>query len=291
MALMMMQAAGCAQKFHFVDGDGYRDLLYDEKPVWRDMIKYDPADHVGTYKAFKHVFAFDSDDFITKGAGGKYPHHRGIFFGYKTQHGDFWHCPDVSQRHVRHLSDERLATPLAARSTQIVEWIAKDGAAVVRDTRQVTTTQISDTHYVLDFDITVEALTDDPIQLGGDAHHAGFHFRAAQEVAEGEGSATYIRPEGAKHIGNDIWENCDWIHATFPVKGKTYAVTHFDAPTNPRPIQYSSRPYGRFGSFFKGEVAKSKPLKLRYRIIVRDGGNVLTNEQLAREYKQFSDRD
>ena len=37
---------------------------------------------------------------ITKGPGGRYTHHRGIYFGFnKTAYGDFWHCPDVSQRH------------------------------------------------------------------------------------------------------------------------------------------------------------------------------------------------
>ena len=35
-----------------------------------------------------------------------------------------------------------------------------------------------------------------------------------------------------------------------------------DAPTNPRPIRYSTRPYGRFGSFFEAELG-DEPLPLR----------------------------
>lgn len=290
--LLFVAAAGCGQKgsqFRFVDGDGYRDLFHGDTPVWRDMIDYDPADHANTFKNFKHVYAFDGNGFITKGSGGKYTHHRGIFFGFKTQFGDFWHCPDCSERHVKYLAEREMVGKDVARDAEVTEWIAKDGRAVVRDTREVTTRWISPTHWAMDFDITVEAMTDESIQLGGDAHHAGFHFRAAQEVNDvKESAAQYIRPDGSKLVKDDIWENEDWCHATFSVGGKKYAVTHFDAPTNPRPIQYSSRPYGRFGSFFITQVAKGTPLKLRYRIVVRDGNTPLTKEQLASEYADFS---
>ena len=57
---------------------------------------------------------------------------------------------------------------------------------------------------------------------------------------------------------SDTWENGDWVHCAFTVQGRAYGVSHFDAPTNPRPNRYSTRPYGRFGSFFESEVAKDK---------------------------------
>jgi hypothetical protein len=296
LALLLATAGVCrGATYRFVDGDGYRDLLVDDKPIWRDMIKYDPADRENTYKPYKHMYGFGGDgEFITKGAGGTHPHHRGIFLGFKTQFGDFWHCPDVTQRHVKYLSDREMAGPDSARDAQVIEWVGKDDKPVVRDTREITTRVVSPTDIIMDFDITLEALTDDPIDLGGDAHHAGFHFRAAQEVHSTNaksmgGSATYISSSGAKLTKNDVWENCDWTHMMFPIKDRKYALTHFDAPTNPRPIQYSLRPYGRVGSFFTGKLTKGAPLKLRYRLRLRDGASAISAEQLAAEYKEYSD--
>ena len=220
------------------------------------MLKYDPADRANTFKPYKHVFGFnDPQTFITKGPGGLYTHHRGIFFGFKAFHGttllgDFWHCPDVTERHVKYLDDRQLLGEVIARDASVTDWVAKDEKAVVRDTREVTTWRISPTDLVMDFTISVENLTDETIKLGGDAHHAGFHFRAAQEVAdaptaEGKkgGGAAYIRSDGATLKNNDIWENENWAHMTFAIKGHPYAVTHFDSPANFRPIQYSTRPY------------------------------------------------
>jgi hypothetical protein len=294
--------------FHFEDGEGYRDLRYGTAGVLRDMIAYDPARRSDTFKPYTHVFRFPAssgdpaapttspaDEFITKGPGGKYPHHRGIYLGWnKTQFGDFWHCPEGSQRHVKYLQAREFAGPVAARQAEVVEWVTKDETPVVRDTRELTVWRVSPTAYLLDYDITVEALTDEPVKLDGDAHHAGFHFRAAQEVADAKGpdgkagAATFTKPAGAKLIKDDVYSGCDWTHMAFSVKGKPYAVTHMDAPTNPRPIEYSLRPYGRFGSFFKATVEKDQPLKLRYRLIVRDGGQRIAPDQLAAEYKDFA---
>ncbi|MEO6436642.1 MAG: DUF6807 family protein [Tepidisphaeraceae bacterium] len=274
-----------SQGFRFKDGDGVRDLLYGNTPVWRDMIKYDPADHANTFKPFQHIYApgGGEGDFITKGADGKYPHHRGIFFGFKAHDGDnllgdFWHCPDVSQRHVKYLTEAEFVGPIAARCAAVTDWIGKDGkTAVVRDTRTETTWRVSPDTLLLDYEISIESLIGKPIKLEGDAHHAGFHFRAAQEVAQTkgvdgkEGSATYLRPATAKHMGNDIWSDCAWTICAFDVKGKHYEVTLLDHQSNPRPTTFSTRPYGRFGAFFTADVQRGSSLRVRYRVIIRSG--------------------
>src|SRR5688500_4156610 len=103
--------------FRFVDGDGYRDLFFGDKPIYRYMTKYDPADRDNTFKPFHHLYGMHDEGFITKGPGGLYTHHRGLFFGYKTQHGDFWHCRDgVSQRHQRFLPEREQVDEKSARA-------------------------------------------------------------------------------------------------------------------------------------------------------------------------------
>jgi hypothetical protein len=269
--------------FRFTAGEGSRDLLLGETPVWRDMVKYDPADRDATYKVYTHVFATSGDGFITKGPGGKYPHHRGIFFGFKafdgqTPLGDYWHCPDVTQRHVKYLTDREFTGPVAARVASVTDWVGKDEKPVARDTREWTTWRIGPKAFVYDYEITVESLIGKPIKLGGDAHHAGFHFRAAQEVADAKGAdgkaggAVYTRPTSAKHTGNDIWTDCPWVHCSFDVQRHHYEVTHLDVPGNPTPTTYSTRPYGRFGAFFTTEVPADKPLKLSYRLVIGQNG-------------------
>jgi hypothetical protein len=281
-----------AAVFAFADGDGYRDLTFAGKGVLRYMDKYDPADHLNTFKPYHHVFDFHHPGaFITKGPGGLYTHHRGLFFGFnKTQYGDFWHCPPVkpeeqakdpslkpvSQRHDHFVADREFAGPVAARQVSVVNWVGKDGTTpVARDTREVTAWRVSPSKLVLDYVITVEALKDDGLKLAGDPQHAGFHFRAAQEVA-GEstgakgGNAAYVRPKGATLTKNDEWVNTPWVACSFDIQDNRYTVVHLDHPSNPKPTTYSTRGYGRFGAFFVTDVAKDKPLTLTYRVIVLD---------------------
>src|SRR4051794_9604341 len=92
LALCLLLFIACqsrAAAFHFVDGDGVRDLYFGDAPIWRDMIKYAPADRDATYKPYKHVYGFgENAGPVTKGPGGLYPHPRGVFLGFKTQFGD-----------------------------------------------------------------------------------------------------------------------------------------------------------------------------------------------------------
>jgi hypothetical protein len=280
--------------FEFVQGEGYRDLTYAGKGVLRYMNRFDPNDFDNTFKPYHHVFDVDRDEFITKGAGGSFTHHRGLFFGFnKTQYGDFWHCREgVSQRFDHFVKDKEFTGPVAAREVSIVNWADKDGQPVARDAREVTAWQVSPSQRVFDWTITLEALRDDGLKLDGDPQHAGFHFRAAQEVAVGAsgtrgGSATYVRPSGAKFTRNDEWLETPWVACSFTIKGNPYTVVHLDHPDNPGPTTYSTRGYGRFGAFFKGAIEKGKPLALKYRIIVI-GGQILDEPALSRMHADYA---
>jgi hypothetical protein len=282
------------EKFKFVDGDGFRDLVYGDQKITRDMIKWDPSDRANTFKPFTHVYAFNGDGYITKGPGGLYTHHRGIFFGFKTQYGDFWHCPDVHQEHEKYVASDEFAGPIVAREVATTLWKDKEDKPVVRDTRDVKTWRVAPDQLVLDYDITVESLKGE-INLGGDPHHAGFHFRADNEVAgtatkAGQvGLAKYVRPTTATSRPNDFWDNESWVACLFTVRQQPYVVVHMDAPTNPRPIVYSTRSYGRFGSFFTGKVDEGKPLHLKYRLLILNGAKGLaSSEDYAALFHDFA---
>mgnify|MGYP001610441291 CR=1 FL=1 len=268
-------SAGSGTGFHYDEGTGYRDLLYAGRPVWRHVTAYDPARHEETSKVFHALFGTKEDrrDFITKGPGGFYSHHRGLFIGWRDveaggKHYDFWHCPDVALRHRNYLPARELAGPVVAREAAVNEWTDQSGAAVVRETREVTTWRAREGEWVLDFVFALEAAAG-PVGLGGDAQHAGFQFRAAQEVADRK-DAAYLRPASARGTGDDLWEDCSWAACCFDARGRSYTVLHIDHPSNPRPMTYSTRDYGRFGSFFTASITPGTPLELRYRVRVRD---------------------
>jgi hypothetical protein len=281
--------------FEFAQREGARDITYAGKGVLRYMNRFDPNDFDNTFKPFHQVFDLGGGtEFITKGAGGSFTHHRGLFFGFnRTQYGDFWHCKDgVSQRFDRFIEDQQFAGPIAAREASVVNWADKSGQPVARDTRAVTAWQVADSLRIFDWVITLEALKDDGLKLDGDPQHAGFHFRAAQEVAEGAsgtsgGSATYVRPASARFTRNDEWLETPWVACSFVVKGNPYTVLHMDHPDNPRPVTYSTRAYGRFGAFFKGAVEKGKPMVLKYRIAVV-AGQAPDQATLTRMYSDYT---
>ena len=301
--------------FRFKDGDGVRDLYHGDRPVFSQVIKWDPNDHANTFKPFDHVFSFkpatqpstqpaenrpEGYRSITKGPGGQFTHHRGIFFGFnKTAYGDYWHCnKGESQRHQSFETAREWAGPLAAKMVATTDWVAADGKAKFRDTREVTAWRVGDDQLVLDYDITLATLTGQAEKLAGDAHHAGFHFRAANELVDVAdkgrrgGGAHYLFPPDAKPLKNDIWADLGWVNATFDLFGRRYSVTHMDAPGNPDPTTYSTRGYGRFGAFFTTEVTPEKPLNVKYRLVIRDITGAATTQpsqgDVEAEYQNYA---
>jgi hypothetical protein len=120
-----------------------------------------------------------------------------------------------------------------------------------------------------------------PIQLDGDPQHAGFHFRAAQEVAEkNKGQTYYLRPDGKGKPGETRnWDpkskmgpvNLPWNAMSFVVGGQRYTAVYLDNPANPKEARGSERDYGRFGSYFEYEIKPDRPLMVRYRVWLQAG--------------------
>jgi hypothetical protein len=242
------------------------------------MNEWDPKRRDETFKPYTHVFDFDGKEPITKGPGGDFTHHRGLFIGWnKTYLGDksydFWHCKNVIRRHVKYLADEEKAGADSATMVSLTEWPAPDEKIVVRETQTLTASKPADGRLQLDATFKLEAPSG-PVRLEGDVQHAGFHFRAVQEVFKRQKETVYILPEGAVKAKGDVYEQCNWVVCQFNIGEKRYAVAHFNHPDNAKPVQYSTRAYGRFGAYSKTAIAADRPLTLRYRVIVTDTAKV-----------------
>ena len=108
--------------------------------------------------------------------------------------------------------------------------------------------------------------------LDGDPQHAGFQFRASNEVATATAKKTYyVRPVVGKAAdgatknwrGDKDMKNLLWKGQCVMVGGNRYFTVYLDHPSNPKPSFYSERNYGRFGSYFKTEITPSKSLSVK----------------------------
>lgn len=280
-------------------------LRRGETPVIVCMTSYDDSTRERreeTYKVYTHVFGPKSGDLITKGPGGLYPHHRGIYLGWnKTLVGDqsydFWHCPPASGAHQRlDGTPEMKAAADEASITLNINWNDKEGKPVVVERRTLTVQGLKD-HPGWSIDVRSELHSQrGEIRLEGDRQHAGLQFRAAQEVAEKE-SARYIRPAGfpqepEAHQVDDKGDppahiNLNWLTMTYETNGKQYTVEYFEDPGLPKPSLYSERPYGRFGAFFKTVLKPDAPLVLRYRFNITEDAPE-SPEAIQKRYDAFA---
>ena len=83
------------------DGSQQSELQFGSDSVVRYMYEAlddaTPERREVTYKPYHHVFSPDGKTLLTKGPGGLYTHHRGIYFGfnrisYDGKQADTWHC-------------------------------------------------------------------------------------------------------------------------------------------------------------------------------------------------------
>lgn len=249
------------------------DILQDGKIVGRYMYAYDkstPEKRAETYKPFLHVFDNEGKAPITKGAGGSFTHHRGIFIGwnkisYNGKSYDRWHMSGGEQVHQKFLTQQADATH--ATVTSQVNWNDEKGNPFIVEERTMTFRKTAAPAYALiDFTSKVSPIGD--VTLDGDPEHAGIHFRPANEVDTTKTAYTYPK-EGAKpHADKDY----PWVGETFSLNNARYSVVHFSAPSNPKDTRWSAyRDYGRFGAFPTTKIKGGESFTFKYRFLVASG--------------------
>jgi hypothetical protein len=289
-----------AKKWSWQDQKGkHTDLLLGEKNIARYVYeKMVPDDRERTYKPFHHLFQSNGKDFLTKGPGGKFTHHRGIYFGFskcaakdgngKNVNVDTWHCKRAYQTHEKVLN-QTVNDNEASHSVEIA-WRTDDGNIFAIEHRALKFSILKDESLQIDFQSKLST-DQEVVQLNGDPQHAGFQFRASNEVAAKTSKETYyIRPNGGRDAKGKTknWPqskdmtNLAWNGQSIMVNEKRYTTLYLDHPSNPKPSYYSERDYGRFGSYFKSEITPVTPLLIRYRL------NIIQNERSQKECDQLS---
>ena len=152
------------------------------------MYAYDkssPERLAETYKPYLHVFDAEGKQPITKGPGGLFTHHRGIFIGWRkiTFQGrdyDRWHMKGGEIVHQKFLDQKAGADE--ASFTSLTNWNDAAGKPFLVEERTMTFHRgPAPVRLVIDFHTKLTAPRGD-VTLGGDPEHAGVQYRPANEV-------------------------------------------------------------------------------------------------------------
>ena len=297
------EASKLDETFAWKDTAGdFTEASLGKRPVLRYMYKaIDESNkdaRTETYKIFHHLYDPKGERFVTKGSGSQFTHHRGIFFGFnQVTYGegkkcDVWHCTgDAHQSHEKFLVTE--GGPVYARHRMAVAWHGVKKEVFATEERDLTA-------YSLPGGTLVEFVSEvtpviAPVKLDGDPQHAGFHFRAAAEVAEKTNKQTYyLRPDGQGKFGETRnWPgqkthvDLPWDAMSFVIGDVRYTVAYLDRPDNPKEARFSERDYGRFGSYFTKTLQAGEKLNVRYRLWLQEGE--MKGDDVARLSADFVD--
>lgn len=236
---------------------------------------HDQDHHHDTCKVFHHVRALDGT-LLTKGNGGMFQHHKGLFIGWnrtawKKRKFDFWHMPKQELQVFRSfLSHEALEMSEGAQVCAI-EWISPEGVVVIAERRGLQVVSQGADHYVLHLRNELRA-PNGKVRLAGDPQHAGQQFRAPQAFAPKDAEkVAYVRPAGAEGHGNDVWTGCEWIAEVQRHDDRSYTILRVEGRGNRGETTWSTRDYGRFGATRTVNVTEEQPLVLDQYYVVANG--------------------
>lgn len=273
--------------FSLVDKPGeFAEIMLNDKPVLRYMCA--PLDESSaelrsaTFKPYHHLYDPQGARLVTKGPGGLFPHHRGLFFGFNRisygdgKKADTWHCNKGEyQSHESTLAVE--LGRVLARQRVAIDWHGQDKEVFAKEQRELTAYNVPGGRMV-EFATRLTSQAG-KVKLDGDPQHAGFQFRASQDVPDKTKDKTYyLRPDGKGEPGKfRNWPadkghvNLPWHALCFVLDDQRYTCCYLDRPDNPKEARFSERDYGRFGSYFEYELDAGKPLFLNYRVWLQAG--------------------
>jgi len=268
-----------AAELKIKDSSGkHLDILAGDKTLVRYMYEYDTSTDEkkhATYKPYLHVFDSEGQAPITKGAGGQFTHHRGIFIGWsklgfngKTY--DRWHMKTGAIVH-QEFGDQETKEDVASFVSK-THWHDDNKKPLLDEARKMTVWIPGEgwARMVVFFESRLTAAYGD-VSLKGDPEHAGIQYRPANEVNKKK--TKYLFPKEEITTGNvKKHKDLAWIAETYWLGDKAHSVVQFNHPTNPKGTVHSAyRDYGRFGSFFEKEIKKGESLTVNYAFAIVDG--------------------
>jgi len=213
---------------------------------------------------------------VTSMRNGDYPHHSSLYIGCDLVNGgNYWYdTPEKGQ--------------IVSKGATIVEqgdrvvitdecvWQRPGAESPLKDTRKITITAPSKELRQIDFDITIETLTDVVILKN---NHSLFSGRVAADISVTNGGVM-INAEGAKSESETFGKPSAWIDY-YGKRGNTIeGIAILQHPSNIGfPFPWFTRDYGFFSPtpFYWPEnganfnFRKGEKTTLRYRVLIHTG--------------------
>ena len=254
------------------------DILSGDKVLVRYMYEHDPSTAEkkhATYKPYLHVFDAAGKAPITKGPGGQFTHHRGIFIGWSKlgfngKSYDRWHMKNGAIVHQKFLEHKTQGNTAAI--TSVTHWHDDAQKPILDEERTMTVWTPGEgwARVVVFFKSKLTASYGD-VALKGDPEHAGIQYRPADEVNRKK--TRYLFPKEEITTAN-VKKSKDlaWIAETYWLGDNAHSVVQLNHPGNPKGTVHSAyRDYGRFGSFFEKDIKKGESLTVNYAFAIVDG--------------------
>lgn len=275
LALSGAALAADGKGFELQDKQGeHLDVLLDGRLAARYMYAHDastPQRRDETYKPYLHVFDAEGQKPITKGPGGQFTHHRGIFIGwnkigFEGKRYDRWHMTKGEIVHQKFVKQQ--AGPEQATITSLTHWNDEAGKPIVVEERTMIIHRgPAPFRLAIDFTAKLTAPRGN-VALEGDPEHAGIQYRPANEVVAKE--TVYVFPKENAKATADL--DYPWVGETYTLDGERHSVVDLNHPDNPKGTKFSAyRDYGRFGAFFQKEIPSGESLTVNYRFLIADG--------------------
>lgn len=219
------------------------------------------------------------------GEGEKHdhPHQKSLWFTHGDVNGvSYWEeAPGrgkIVHRGFTTLSGGDKATIVAAD-----DWVAPDGAVVLRDVRKLVFFAL-DGHRVIDFAIRLTAVA--PSVTFGDTKEGTFGLRVAESMTvDAKKGGKIVNSEG--HVDKDAWgKKAAWVDYSGPVGDEIVGIAVFNHPSSFRfPTYWHVRTYGLFAANpfgwhdFVGRndvsgaytLGQRQSIELRYRVVLHKG--------------------
>jgi len=232
---------------------------------------------------------------ITTETSQPYPHHHSLFFGCdRVNGGNYW---QESNEHGQIISrGPKLLEASGDRVIFIDEcfWQQPGKEPIIRDMRRVVITAPNEEVRFIDFEISLEPLTDILILK---SNHSLFSARVVPELSVKSGGVL-INAEGKTGEKGTWGVASPWCDYSGARSGVTEGIAILQHPRNRWfPAKWFTRDYGFFSptpmNWLKDgrlELPKGETLTLRYRVVVHAGNARSADiEGIFKRYKKTAD--
>ncbi len=234
---------------------------------------------------------------ITTESSQPYPHHHSLFFGCdRVNGGNFWQ--EENERGQIISQGPKIIEPEGQRIvfTDICFWqprpaLGGESKPIILDTRRIVVTAPNKDQRLIDFEISLQPLTDITIQK---TNHSLFAARVVPELSV-QSSGTLVNAEGKNGEKGTFGVASPWCDYYGTRSGVTEGIAILQHPDNRWfPCNWFTRDYGFFSptpmNWLKDDqplkLAKGEALTLRYRAVIHAGDAQAANiNKIFEQYK------